>query len=144
MRDEPLRRGQAPLLLPTEVRVGTGDPSASALRALAKRILYPPAGWTDELDDRTSIKGRLTLTFGGSLPGGGPAVLLLRARRGSRRDPVDRQYGPLTPLGHSAGARGWQPYLLVLGEPLTPDLTLILDIDAPLSRALLGRGAGDL
>ena len=142
MREERLRRGQAPLLLPTSVRVGDAeDPSPSALRAIAKRLLYPPAGWLEEMDDRTSVKGRLNITFAGSLPGGGRAVLLLRARRGSRADPVDAGYGPLQPLGHNAGTRGWQPYVLPLAlVSLTPDLTLTLNIDAPVSRVLLGRG----
>lgn len=138
MRDEQLRRGQAPFLLPTAVLVD-GKASASAVQALAKRILYPPAGWAEELDDRRSVRGKLTVTFAGELPGGGRAVLLLRARQRSAV-PEDAEHGPLIPLGHNAGARGWQPFVLPMGLPLTPDMTIQFNINAPLSRLLLGRG----
>lgn len=139
MRDEQLRRGQAPFLLPTIVLVG-GVASDRAVQALAKRILYPPAGWLEELDDGRSVSGSLTVTFAGDLPGGGQAALLLRARQRGGALPEDAAYGPLMPLGHNAGARGWQPFVLPLGILLRPDMTVNLDINAPLSRLLLGRG----
>ena len=138
MRDEQLRRGQAPFLLPTRVLIGEEE-SPAALRALAKRILYPPARWPEELDDRTHVRGLLTVTFAGALPGGGGAALLGRVRVGQAA-PRDADYGPLTLLGHNAAARGWQPFALRLPVVRTPDLTINLDIDAPLSRLLLGRG----
>lgn len=141
MRDEPLRRGQAPFLLPTEVRVA-GQPSPRALAALAKRILYPPALWPDELDDRTSLSGAFSVTFAGELPGGGDAALLGRVRVKGPRLPKEATYGPVTLLGHNAGAKGWQPFVLALGQPLAPDVELDLRFDAPLSRLLLGRGGG--
>lgn len=146
MIDAPLRRGQAPFLLPTRVEVN-GEPNPKALAALAKRILYPPAKWKDELDDRTSARGLLAVTFAGELPGGGHAVLYLRAKAG-REPPVCAIHGPLHPLGHNAGKRGWQPFVLPLVtaegsevEPLglVPDLTINTNINAPLSRMLLGR-----
>ncbi|SMB93244.1 hypothetical protein [Deinococcus hopiensis] len=138
MRDEALRRGQAPFLLPSAV-LKDGTPSPSALAALRKRTLYPPTKWAEELDDSKSVRGLLTVTFAGSFPGGGWAVLLLRAKRG-KDVPVDATYGPLHPLGHNPQVRGWQPFVLPLGTLLTPDLTITLNIDAPLSRCLLGRG----
>lgn len=138
MRDEPLCRGQAPFLLPTEVRVA-GLPSPRALAALAKRILYPPALWPEELDDRTSLRGAFTVTFAGELPGGGDAALLGRVKAG-KVAPEDAVYGPVTLLGHNAEARGWQPFVLPLNTPLTPDMTVTISINAPLSRLLLGRG----
>ncbi|MFC6663917.1 hypothetical protein ACFP9V_00095 [Deinococcus radiopugnans] len=53
---------------------------------------------------------------------------------------MDSQFGLLQPLGHNAGARGWQPFVLPIGLPLTPDMTIQFNINAPLSRLLLGRG----
>lgn len=137
MIDAPLRRGQAPFLLPTRVEVG-GEPNPKALAALAKRILYPPAKWKDELDDRTSARGLLTVTFAGELPGGGHAVLYLRARSG-KAPPVCAVHGALQPLGHNAGKRGWQPFILPIELSLEPDMTITTNINAPLSCLLLGR-----
>ena len=51
-------------------------------------MLYPPALWPEELDDRTSLSGAFTVTFAGELPGGGDAallVLILLLVEGARR-----------------------------------------------------------
>ncbi|MBZ9715482.1 hypothetical protein [Deinococcus multiflagellatus] len=145
---EALRRGQAPWLRPAKVeqfRDGVWRPSASALKALDKRIAYPPTRWPEELDDRTSASGRLRLTFTDSFPGGGEGVLVLRVR--VRRDvPVCAVHGPVTLLGHNVGqplARGWHPALLPVGPLNTPFVTE-LRLDVPVSRALLGRGGFSL
>lgn len=151
---EPLPRGQAPLLLPSRVEVwrdGAWQESDTARKALSKRILYPPARWPEELDDRTSVKGRLRLTYPGAAPPtdaqGYPktyAHLLIRAKRPRRPLTLTRwQDGAGTPLpaallGHNAAEpRGWHPYLLTAG--LLPPGPVVIELDSPvpLSRALL-------
>lgn len=141
MREPQLRRGQGPLLRPTRAQVRQGSAwvdSPQALAALDKRILYPPARWPEELDDRTSAPGRVRLTFQGDLPGGGTATLLLRVRVGSRL-PECTLHGPVTLLGHNADRNGWHPATIQLDTPLTADMTVELDLNARVSRALLGR-----
>lgn len=141
MREQQLRRGQAPFLRPTRAQVRQGDAwvdSPQALAALDKRVLYPPARWPEELDDRTSAPGRLRLTFAGDLPGGGAATLLLRVRVSSRR-PECALHGPVILLGHNADRSGWHPATLQLSAPLTAGMTVDLDLNARVSRALLGR-----
>jgi hypothetical protein len=91
--DEYLPRAHAPWLLPTAVEVWDKEalvwkPDAAALIALAKRSAYSPAGWTDEIDDKTGATGLIRVTFpagptirqydGSS--GAGPLVLTTRLR----------------------------------------------------------------
>lgn len=143
MREEQLRRGQAPFLLPVQVMV-RGEASPAALAALAKRTLYPPARWPEEMNDGLTASGPMTVSFGGSLPSGGDAVLFGRVRTRRGKVPMDVQHGPVILLGHSAQAGGWQPFALPLAQPLVPEMTVEVNLNAPLSRLLLGRGLKEL
>ncbi len=119
--EEPLPKGAAPLSLPLTVEVWREDVQAwavseSARLALSKRVLYAPAQWPEELDDRTSTRGRVRVTFPA---GDGRAVLLLRARAPTGRPLVIEVNGvPVTArrLGHNAPRRGWHPYVLRTGQ----------------------------
>ncbi|WP_034383027.1 hypothetical protein [Deinococcus sp. YIM 77859] len=136
-RDEPLPRGAAPLRVPVAAEVQRGgqwEASPGALAALAKRVLYAPAGWPEELDDRTHVRGPVRLTWEGSA---GEAVLLLRAKPQAGRPlevSVNGAVYPARRLGHNAlEKRGWHPYLV---ETRERDPTLVLTANAPLSRVL--------
>ena len=137
MRDLPLPRGQAPALLPSAVLIA-GQHSPGALAALAKRTLYPPALWPEELDDRTAVKGALTIIFENVPPYIRESpVLFGRIRGAGLRPPAEVTYGPVRLLGHNAQARGWHPFLLSVPSVKTPKITLELRFDAPVSRLLL-------
>ncbi|WP_288481023.1 hypothetical protein [uncultured Deinococcus sp.] len=152
---EPLKRQESPLRLPSLVDVWRGGAwagDAAALRALRKRVLYQPAGWAEELDDRSSVRGRLRLHYPYDTPTPGEsgypqvvATLLLRGRRPREALEVTVRLPGRAPqvvaaqlLGHNAPeARGWHPYVLPLG-PLPPGPVVVeLTTPAPLSRALL-------
>lgn len=133
-----LKRAQAPFVLPDRCLLND-QPSASALRAVRKRLLYSPAKWPEELDDRSSVRGALTLTFDTSdyAVSGWPALLLIRARM-SGPPVTDAALGPLTILGHNPQQHGFQAYLLDIQQEFAPgELTVTLNINAPISRALL-------
>ncbi|MVN86918.1 hypothetical protein GO986_09085 [Deinococcus sp. HMF7620] len=145
--NEALRRGQAPMIRPSKVEVfreGVFLVSAPALKALDKRVLYPPASWPEELDDRTKVTGRLRLTFADTFPGGGFGVLELRVLV-KKAIPVCALHGPVFLLGHHATdppQPGWHPALLPLGPlPTTPLITQI-HLDTAVSRALISRNSG--
>ncbi|WP_019585213.1 hypothetical protein [Deinococcus apachensis] len=146
-REERLKRGQPPAHLPSVVEVWRNEQwefSPSALKALGKRFLFPPAGWAEELDDGSSVRGRLRVGWAGAvMPGGGRVAFLLRAKVPKGRLPaLTWQDQPLTvyPLGHDAGLRGWQPFLAVTGLPYPEGLLQgVLTSNAPLSRLLLTR-----
>lgn len=140
LHDEPLRRGEAPLRLPLAATVEGVD----VLPRVAKRILYPPAEWPEELDDRTSAAGPLTLTFGLPDPPRPPAgedpgekweaALVLRLKTRASVITVNGEGYPLLKLGHNAPARrGWHPY--VVAVPVAATYTL--EFPGQCSRALL-------
>lgn len=136
-QDEPLPRGEAPLRLPSQVEVWKEkrwEVSTSALTALAKRTLYAPAGWLDELDDRTSVRLPVRITWAAAT---GQAVLLLRAKPPSGKAlevTVNGTPYAALKLGHNAPEkRGWHPYVVVTRE--TPPV-LVITANAPLSRVL--------
>lgn len=146
----PLRRGQAPWLRPTRAQVqraGQWVDSPRALAALDKRILYPPVGWPEELDDGRSASGLLRLTFTDTFPIPlAPAVLQgvlhLRVRVSGGRVPACAIHGPVILLGHNTTEplpRGWHPAALLTGALSDGPTTLDLHLDVPCSRALLGR-----
>lgn len=148
---EPLPRREPPLLLPERVDVWQGRwlESEAALRALRKRLLYQPAGWDEELDDRSSVRGRLRLHYPYEVidaPGTRTTgTLLVRVRRPRTADPWARLrrngvFSPLeaTFLGHNVTeVRGWHPCTLALGRLSSGTVTIELETTAPLSRALL-------
>lgn len=140
LHDEPLKRGDGPLLLPETATAGERD----VRRVVAKRVYYPPAEWDEELDDRTSTTGPLRLTF--KLPdpprtpqGDDPgedwaAALVLRLKTAKLDITVNGETIPLGKLGHNAGEkRGWHPY--VVPVPVTDTYTLTFQ--GQCSRALL-------
>lgn len=135
LHDEPLARAAPPLLLPVTATVGDRD----VRRAVAKRVLYPPAQWPEELDDQISTGGPLRLTF--AVPSPVPeqiqgAALLLRLKLPPQTDTitVNGEALPLSRLGHNAeAARGWHPY--VMPVPATGLYTLTFR--GRCSRALL-------
>lgn len=133
MRDQYIPPGQGPAARPTQVLVLRGTDwveSAAALAALNKRLLYPPAGWPEELDDRTSAAGPLRVTYERT-----GNTLLLRVRV-TGRVPTCAIHGPVTLLGHHARTpppRGWHPATLVVGDAAQVELRL----NQPVSRALL-------
>lgn len=140
LHDEPLKRGEGPLLLPETATAGERD----VRRVVAKRVYYPPAEWDEELDDRTSTTGPLRLTF--KLPdpprtpqGDDPgedwaAALVLRLKTAKLDITVNGETIPLGKLGHNAGEkRGWHPY--VVPVPVTDTYTLTFQ--GQCSRALL-------
>lgn len=132
--DEPLRRGEAPLLLPLTARVRDLD----VRPRVAKRVLYAPCGWDEELDDRTSTSGPLDLTFElPPAPRAGEtweAALALRVNAAQETLRVNGQDLPLRRLGHNADRkRGWHP--AVVGVPVSTAYTL--EFRGRVSRALL-------
>lgn len=141
---EALALREAPLRLPERVEVfrnGAWRVSEAARRALGKRHLYAPAGWPEELNDRTSVSGPLRVTFPAQADG--PATLLLRARTGGRPLTLTVNGAALhaVRLGHNARERrGWHPYVLALPR-CTP--TLEITSNVPLSRLLLSRSTPD-
>ena len=154
--EEPLKiiegQQQPPWHLPAKVEVQRGGEwmaEPKALAALAKPALYPPALQNEALDDRTSVRGLLRVTWAGEpLPDGGTrhearAALLLRVKTGAKLPTltVNGIAVPLRPLGRSAGGRGWQPYLATWDAPygVVRATPLTLSCSAPLSRLLLTR-----
>lgn len=137
--EEALPLGTGPLILPTQVEVwqdGTWMVSEAALVALRKRVLYAPAQWPEELDDRTRTPGRVRVTYPDSPL---KATLLIRAQLPARQAVTITVNGvpvPVVRLGHNADARGWQPALLRTNQP---GATYELNSPYPLSRALLLR-----
>lgn len=135
LHDEPLKRAAPPLLLPVTATVQGRD----VRRTVAKRLLYPPAQWPEELDDSRSTSGPLVLTFRVTPPAQGQvqgAALLLRLKLPPRVDSikVNGEEMPLPRLGHNADtARGWHPY--ALSVPATSLYTL--EFRGRCSRALL-------
>ncbi|KQR37720.1 hypothetical protein [Deinococcus sp. Leaf326] len=135
LHDEPLARPAPPLLLPVTATVGGRD----VRRAVAKRVLYPPAQWPEELDDRAATGGPLALTFAlpPLLPGqvrGAALLLRLKLQSGVDTLTVNGQPILLSKLGHNADtARGWHPY--VVPVPVAPTYTLTFR--GRCSRALL-------
>ncbi|WP_027459259.1 hypothetical protein [Deinococcus murrayi] len=138
--DEPLRRGEAPLLLPLTATVAGEDVRAK----VAKRVLYPPAEWPEELNDRTSTRGPLTLTFklpdpprpaSGDDPGETwEAALVLRLRTRADTITVNGESVTLSKLGHNADERrGWHPYVV----PVPVAAAYTLEYEGQCSRALL-------
>lgn len=113
---EPLAKGEGPLRLPGGAElfegarvVGGGAP----LAAVAKRLLYAPAEWPEELDDRTGIRGGVRLTWAQAQ---GKAVLLIRARAPATGLTVQVDGKEIAPrkLGHNVRERrGYHSYLLV-------------------------------
>lgn len=137
--EEALPLGTGPLTLPTQVEVrqdGAWMVSEPALAALSKRVLYAPAQWPEELDDRTRTPGRVRVTYPDSPLKG---ALLIRAQLPARQAvtiTVNSVPVPVVRLGHNADARCWQPALLRTNQP---GATYELDSPYPLSRALLLR-----
>ncbi|AFD25921.1 hypothetical protein [Deinococcus gobiensis] len=135
LHDEPLKRGEGPLLLPTSATVQGRD----VRRAVAKRVLYPPAQWPEDLDDSQNTGGPLVLTFViPPLPTGQQqgAVLLLRLKLPPQADTlsVNGEAWPIARLGHNAQtARGWHPYVV----PVPVATTYTLEFKGRCSRALL-------
>lgn len=142
--EEWLPRGAAPWLRPTLVETWNGAAwvqSASALAALDKRSFYLPAGWPEELDDRTGVSGRLRVTY----PAGPPfltfptrRVLTARATVGGEWL-VDGEACEMRPLGPYAPAgkrppRGVHPWAIVTGLISAPADPLILELDTRGSR----------
>lgn len=135
--DDPLAKGEGPLLLPLKAEVQAGGAwgaSPEALTALAKRVLYQPAGWRDELDDSTKVKGEVKVTFDAAL---NKAALLIRGRATGGKAfavTVNGQAATLHKLGHNAPEkRGWHPYLL---EVATSEKTILLSSNGEISRCL--------
>ncbi|EYB67013.1 hypothetical protein DEIPH_ctg052orf0005 [Deinococcus phoenicis] len=159
--EEPLKardgRRQPPWQVPATVEVqGEGwTPSAAALAALAKPMLYPPGGQEERLDDTTSARGTLRVTWAGErLPDGGTrrelrAALLFRAKVPAGQLPtltVNGLAATVRPLGRNAGTRGWHPYLATWGALYAPVAAspLTLTCSAPMTRLLLARiGLGE-
>ncbi|MFB9084001.1 hypothetical protein [Deinococcus wulumuqiensis] len=159
--EEPLKiiegKQQPPWHVPATVERwagGTWVADPAALAALAKPPLSPPAEQLEALNDRTSVRGLLRVTWAGeALPSGDTghdmqAALLLRLKVGGAPPTLTVEGAPvlLRPLGRSAGARGWQPYLATWGAPYgtVREASLILRCSAPLSRLLLARiGLGE-
>lgn len=133
---EPLAKGEGPLRLPAGAElvegarvVGGGTP----LAAVAKRLLYAPAEWPEELNDKTGIKGAVRLTWATAA---GQAVLLVRAKAPSTglRCNVDGVEVQPWKLGHNTPEkRGFHPYLLVTAAKGN---TLTLETNGTLTRVL--------
>lgn len=135
--DEPLAKGRGPLLLPTKAEVptqGAWGVSEKALAALAKRVLYQPAGWPEELDDSKAVRGEMRVSFSEALD---RAVLLIRGRALDGKPfavKVNGDDAVLHKLGHnSPEKRGWHPYLL---EVTTPNKELLLSSNGEITRCL--------
>ena len=142
---EALKKGQGPLDLPIKVEVkddkGTWQPSPAGLKALAKRMLYQPAGWPEELSDGTSISKAARVTFATTDE---RMLLWLRLKVSAEEAPtlkVDGVTVALLRLGHNAPEkRGTHPYLAEIVTPLgddgQPKKTLTLEFSGRLSRLL--------
>ena len=138
---EPLAKGTGPLGVPIAADPLEGAQVVgrveSPLAAVAKRLLYSPAQWPEELDDQTGIRGEVRLTWAHAT---GRAALLIRARaapglactvNGIKVQPQK--------LGHNVSEkRGYHTYLLVTeatGAALTLStnsvLTRVLRFDRP-------------
>lgn len=143
-RDEPLPRGHAPWLQPTLVQRWDAQAQAwvdapAALAILARRSAYSPAGWTDEIDDRRKVLGKLRVTY----PPGPPLldqpftrILTARGTLPPRPWLIDDQPADLWPLGPYArlNAAGRYPrgvYPLAVITPLftAPNAPLTFTLD---------------
>ncbi|MFC4637000.1 hypothetical protein [Deinococcus hohokamensis] len=149
---EPLAVGQPPFQLPSLVEVWDEEgqawqPSFTALKALRKRMLYRPAEWPEELDDRSSVAGRtrLRVTFTGPVmpsPDLAVVALMLRAKVSHGQRPevhVNGELADVLALGVNAGRRGWQPFLVVTTLSYPRLGPVEVTSDQPLSRLLLTR-----
>lgn len=133
--DEPLKRREPPLSLPAEAKTGNVDVRAK----VAKRILYQPSEWPEELDDRTSVTGMLRLVFHIPTVQSGEevrAALLLRLKTKAETIRVNGAECSLVKLGHNADQRrGWHPY--VVPVPTSSAGVYRLEFEGQCSRALL-------
>ncbi|GGO22271.1 hypothetical protein [Deinococcus humi] len=137
-QDEVLARGEGPLLLPLTAVAVRDDGPVDVMAAVAKRILYQPAEWPQERDDRKATAGPLVLTFPETpRPGDGQsraAALLLRLKTTKPTIKVNDQEIELIRLGHNASEkRGWHPYTV----PVPVGTTYTLEFTGQCSRALL-------
>lgn len=139
-QDEPLKKGEGPYRLPKSATVDGRD----VLGAVAKRTLYQPAHWVDEVSDGTSTTGPLALDFGALpvVPPPGPeqktgklvAALHLRYKGKKPEINVDGTPTPLIKLGHNAAEKsGWHAYVL----DVPPQQTYTLTYSGRISLALL-------
>ncbi len=138
LHDEPLKRREPPLLLPAEAKTGAAL-NVDVRAKVAKRLLYQPAEWPEELDDRTSVTGMLRLVFHIPTVQSGEevqAALLLRLKTKAKTLRVNGVECPLYKLGHNADERrGWHPY--VVPVPSSSAGVYTLDFEGQCSRALL-------
>lgn len=116
--------GQGPVIPPLTAISDDKD----VLSRVAKRLPYSPAGIPDERDDRTSVGGRVTVTFPPLKPLppelSYEAALYLRCRGQTPEITVNGLTGPLFRLGHNADRkRGWHPCVVPVLAAQTYDLS---------------------
>lgn len=127
-------RAAPPLRLPVTATVGGTD----VRKAVAKRFLYQPANWPEELNDSTSAGSPLLLDFGPlPVPGADErlaAALLIRYRGPDQDITVNGLGVRLYRLGNNAAEdRGWHSYVLYVQPAQTYELRHL----GRISRALL-------
>lgn len=138
LHDEPLKRREPPLLLPAEAKTGAAL-NVDVRAKVAKRILYQPSEWPEELDDRTSVTGMLRLIFHIPTVQSGEkvrAALVLRLKTKAETVRVNGVECSLFKLGHNADQRrGWHSY--VVPVPTSSAGVYGLEFEGQCSRALL-------
>lgn len=141
---EALKKGQGPLDPPIKAEVKEKEvwkASDSALRALAKRMLYQPAGWPEELSDGTNVGRLVRVTFDTTDE---RLLLWLRLKVNAGQEPtfsIEGRPVQLLRLGHNAPEKnGFHPYFVEIETPRGNDgklkKTLTLEYNGKLSRLL--------